>query len=239
MTGRFDTTTQKIGMLALAFTIFLVATLAGFAALAVAVILIGAASPFLVQALDMPSRPWWLLPTSLTAALLAALGVVVAIHQVSAEWWILPFVLFAVISGTSILSNMTKHRCALCHRRLGPHAITFGCPRCGLEVCDDSCWSFEHRRCRMCEENHVPILPSQSQWWDRYLGPRVQQGRCQLCMASPEQSDLRGCGHCHRPQCRDCWDQNNGECSRCGWVMPNLPEPLKTFAVHIPAQMEN
>jgi hypothetical protein len=178
------------------------------------------------------------LPAALTATLLAALGVLASIRGISTLLWCMAIALFGITSITAVVIKITRRRCTLCHRRLVPHAITFNCPRCGLEVCDEFCWSFDHRRCRMCEENHVPVLPAQSQWWDRQLGPRVLHGRCQICMASPEQADLRSCGHCHRPQCRDCWDQTNGECSRCGWIMPDLPQSLKTVAANLPAYLE-
>jgi hypothetical protein len=49
-------------------------------------------------------------------------------------------------------------------------------------------------------------------------------------MASLEQADLRHCGRCRRLQCRDCWDNLNGECARCGWTIPELPESLQWIA---------
>jgi hypothetical protein len=238
MTARSGTIAQISGLLAIAFTLSLIAGIAGSAALIAATVLIGVATPFVAYFCDINPVRWWILPTVLSVTFCVALVVLATTRHIGAFTWALPALLFAVIAIASLLSKMAKRRCALCHRRLGPHAITFDCPRCGLEVCDESCWNFEHRRCRMCEENHVPILPAQSQWWDRQLGPRVHQGRCQLCMASPEQADLRICSHCHRPQCRDCWDQANGECSRCGWTMPNLPKSLETVAVHLPAHLE-
>ncbi|HZU10972.1 MAG TPA: hypothetical protein VFA02_13795 [Pseudacidobacterium sp.] len=238
MTARSGTVAQVAGLLAIAFTVLLIAGIAGNVPLIVVMLLVGIATPFVASLCDVQFGQWWMLPAVLTATFCVSLAVLTAARHTGTVTWTLPLVLFAVISLAALLSRMTKRRCALCHRRLGPHAITFGCPRCGLEVCDEFCWNFEHRRCRMCEENRVPILPAQSQWWDRQLGPRVQHGRCQLCMASPEQSDLRSCGHCHRPQCRDCWDQTNGECSRCGWTMPNLPKSLETVAVHLPVHME-
>jgi hypothetical protein len=39
------------------------------------------------------------------------------------------------------------------------------------------------------------------QWWDRVLGPEATQGRCQVCMASFEQADLRHCGRWRRLEC--------------------------------------
>jgi hypothetical protein len=238
MTVRSGTLAQGAGLLAIVLTLFFLAGIAGLTVLGIATIVIGVAAPFLAYVCDIHPRRWWTLPLSLAVVSLFALGMLAVTRPIGAILCGLPLILFAIVWGTSVVSEMTKRRCSLCHRRLGPRAITFDCPRCGLEVCDESCWNFEHRRCRMCEENRVPILPAQSQWWDRHLGPRVQNGRCQLCMASSEQADLRTCGHCRRPQCRDCWDQANGECTRCGWTMPDLPKSLEAVAVHLPAHLE-
>lgn len=234
----FGIKAQRIGLLALAFSIFFIASLAGLLILAVVILLASIVAPFVTQRFDWKRQMWWVLPLSLSATLLLALGVLASIRVVSIPFWCMSIALFAIASMTSLAIRVTRRRCKLCNQRLGPHAITFNCPRCGLEVCDESCWKFEHRRCRMCEENHVPALPAQSQWWDRQLGLRVSNGRCQICMASPEQADLRNCGHCRRPQCRDCWDQANGECSRCGWTMPDLPQPLKSVAANLTVHLE-
>jgi hypothetical protein len=234
----FGTKAQCTGLLALVFSVFLIASLAGLPVLAAIILLTGTAAPFIMQRLDWKKQLWWVLPLSLAVTLLLALSILSAIRTVNILFWCLPIFLFATTVITSQLIKLTQRRCKLCNRRLGPHAITFNCPRCGLEVCDEHCWKFEQRRCRMCEENHVPALPAQNQWWDRQLGPRVFNGRCQICMASPEQADLRTCGHCRRPQCKDCWDQSNGECSRCGWTIPNLPQPLKTIAANLTVHLE-
>jgi hypothetical protein len=234
----FGTKAQRMGLLALAFSFFFIASLAGLPVLAAVVVLIGIAAPFVTQRFDWKRQMWWVLPVSLTAMLLLALGILASIRTVSMLLWCMSIVLFAIASITYVFIKITRRRCKLCNQRLGPHAITFNCPRCGLEVCDEHCWKFEQRRCRMCEENHVPALPAQNQWWDRQLGPRILNGRCQICMASPEQADLRNCGHCRRPQCRDCWDQANGECSRCGWTMPGLPQSLKAVAANLTASLE-
>jgi hypothetical protein len=144
------------------------------------------------------------------------------------QWWA-PAAAAAVTCSWLVYQTQNRRRCSLCNRRLGSSTLAFECPRCTLLVCADVCWDSDHLRCRLCVQNHVAILPAEPRWWDRQLGARVNQGRCQICMATPDQSDLRCCGHCGRPQCRDCWDQANGQCSRCHWIIPDLPEKLRAY----------
>lgn len=125
------------------------------------------------------------------------------------------------------IRRLRSRRCALCNRRLG-RDLALPCPRCGLTVCDN-CWVFETRRCRLCEQNKVPIFTPDARWWDRQLGPRTDYGRCQLCLTPAAETDLRACRKCGRPQCRDCWDAANGQCSRCRWTIEDLPETLRAF----------
>ena len=129
--------------------------------------------------------------------------------------------------------RLRSRRCALCNRRLGSE-LAFACPRCALLVCDN-CWVFESSRCRLCEQNKVPIFPPDARWWDRQLGPRTEHGRCQLCLAPAAEADLRPCRKCGRPQCRDCWDAVNGQCSRCKWTIEELPESLRPYVPAAPS----
>jgi hypothetical protein len=50
-------------------------------------------------------------------------------------------------------------------------------------------------------------------------------GRCTLCFRAADgrvaQWACIGCGH---GQCRSCWDDNNGQCSRCGWMIASSSE---------------
>jgi hypothetical protein len=136
----------------------------------------------------------------------------------------------AALAGGLIVAirNMSSRRCALCSRRIGG-GVAFHCPRCGLLVCEQNCWVFEHCRCRLCDENRVTVFTPDGRWWDKQFGPRVSYGRCQICMTPAEDIDLRVCGKCGRPQCRECWDFANGQCSRCHWVLADLPEHLRPF----------
>ena len=157
--------------------------------------------------------------------------------------WLAPLLACAVALGIVGIQRMNSKRCGLCNNRLGG-GVTFNCPRCQLLVCD-SCWVFERTRCQLCEQNKVPIFAPDGRWWDKQLGPRTAHGRCQLCMTSAEEADLRPCRHCGRPQCRDCWDAANGQCSRCQWTIEDLPEALQAYTVgaatpakdaHVPAR---
>jgi len=179
---------------------------------------------------ELNLRPPWMQYLLPVGASLAAVLVAFIAGSISdpLEWWA-PAAAGAISCSWFVYQTTTRRRCALCNRRLGSSALAFECPRCFLVVCADACWDSEHLRCRLCEQNHVAILPAEPRWWDRQLGARVSQGRCQICMATPDRADLRCCGHCGRPQCRDCWDQANGQCSRCHWVIPDLPEKLAPY----------
>ena len=178
-----------------------------------------------------PLARWWAAPLMLLLAGAAASGVVAAYGEQVTSWRILLLIPF-VSSGSSLLTRSLDHsmsrRCSLCNGRLqsGP---AFECPRCGLEVCEKRCWSYETLRCKLCLENEVPIFPADGRWWDRQLGPRFHQSRCRLCFAESAVADLRTCRRCGCPQCRNCWDTANGRCARCEWTIENLPAKLTRF----------
>ena len=173
--------------------------------------------------------PWW--KPLLVSTVSSLLGILIALLNPKTASWTLGFAPAAAFAtaGVIILSRRgAARRCALCNRRLGSD-LAFDCPRCGLLVCDQRCWNFNHCRCRLCEQNRVPIFSPDGRWWDKQLGPRVGFGRCQLCATGAEGVDLRACAKCGRPQCRPCWDYANGQCSRCGWTLGDLPSTLKVY----------
>jgi hypothetical protein len=140
-----------------------------------------------------------------------------------------PVLAFAVSGAVVLVPWRSRLRCALCGHGLGS-GVWFRCPRCGLAVCDRDCWDFDNLRCRLCQQNSVPMpVFTDINWWNQQLGPRLTQGRCQLCLASGSEADLRVCRNCGRPQCRACWDAANGRCNHCRWLIPDLPPLLRAY----------
>ena len=148
-------------------------------------------------------------------------------------WWSPAAATAVAVLWWAINSGLGK-RCHLCNRWLRRSVVSFPCPRCEFVVCEQ-CWEFDHLRCRLCEQNRVPVFPPDGRWWDNHLGARVNRGRCQICQTTSDQADLRACGRCGRPQCRECWDYANGQCSRCNWTMDDLPEALRPYMLKTPA----
>jgi hypothetical protein len=176
---------------------------------------------------DLPSR--WIKIAAPTLASAIAITVVYFATNGDPRLWSAPLTAAAAGVLIDLVQNMGKRRCALCTRRIT--GVAFNCPRCGLLVCEQNCWSFDTCRCRLCEQNRVPVFTPDGRWWDRQLGPRSTYGKCQLCLTAAEQADLRVCGKCGRPQCRECWDFSNGQCIRCQWTLDDLPPALREFMV--------
>jgi len=216
-----------LGLIFLQLVLGLTLPLAGlFTGILIALISLGLFRFFEVEF----TRPWW--PVALPAAM-SLLGIVILFVSTSGSplyLWFAPL-LAALTSGAIVLvQNLDRRRCSLCNRRIGGD-VAFTCPRCGMLVCERECWDFERCRCRLCEQNRVPILPTEGRWWDRHFGARSPLGRCQVCAATAQDADLRVCAHCGRPQCRGCWDYTNGQCAHCQWVVADLPAPLQEYVV--------
>lgn len=177
--------------------------------------------------IELP-QPWIaLLPVTLASALGVGLW---TLPRENSEpfYWAVPVVATLLLGGVLWWRSRGTQRCGLCNTRLDGK-VAFGCPRCGMQVCEDNCWQFEKLRCRLCVQNQVPLFPSSKQWWDKNVGLATKFGRCQHCQAPPEEAELRSCPKCGRPQCLECWDDGNGLCTRCGWRVNELPEALKAF----------
>jgi hypothetical protein len=134
---------------------------------------------------------------------------------------------FGIVALRNILRGAL---CQICGERLRG-LLSFSCPRCRLIACEN-CWLFERGRCRLCDTNQVPLLPSDYNWWQDRFGSQTRGGRCALCLRATDwEVSHWPCGHCGNSQCRLCWDDNNGECSRCGWILPGLPSEINEYAV--------
>lgn len=170
---------------------------------------------------------------SLVAIAASILGLVLAItgtgisHPKAA--WLAPLLAALPLVIPAIAVTLRSARCELCHARLRG-LLSFSCPRCHLIACEN-CWQFERGRCRICETNQVPLFPLDLEWWQEHFGSQARDGKCALCFRAADWSVAHwACVNCGHTQCRVCWDDNNGQCSRCGWIIPGLPPELTEFA---------
>lgn len=226
------------GLLVLMASLQFVACLLGPAAALPVAVLLGVGITLLWLRLELVGTRPWLSPLLFTAVAILAVTTTELSLRSSFATWFAPLMLGAASAVTLYFQLQSRARCGLCDRRLGRGALAFRCPRCTQTVCDETCWDFEHRRCRLCLEQRVPILPVQESWWLRVTGPRAQNGRCSLCLGAADAVDLRLCPNCRRPQCRPCWDFSNGECARCGTALPDLPASLTMAVVQVPADTQ-
>jgi hypothetical protein len=142
--------------------------------------------------------------------------------------WVAPLLAALPTGALALKIGPRWARCQLCHARLR-RLLSFSCPRCHLIACEN-CWEFERGRCHLCETNQVPLFPLEFSWWQERFGSQTHSGRCVLCLRTADGKvahwPCAGCGH---SQCRSCWDDNNGQCSRCGWTIPGLPTDVSEF----------
>jgi hypothetical protein len=225
----------------IAATLFLaviqfVAALAGAAAGLVAGLLVGLAAIPLLSLVDAEPVSYWIAPVAAFAA--SCTGVAIRLVASAPEelqlLLLAPLVAGGAAAAVRTFREAASRKCRLCNQRLG-RAITFVCPRCGLEVCESRCWEFDGLRCRLCAQNEVPLFPAEEAWWRQMFGNRLNRGRCQLCKDESLSADLRACPQCGRPQCRRCWDQANGQCQHCRWTAPDLPPELSQLMTTGPA----
>jgi len=168
----------------------------------------------------------------IAAAAASLLGIVLAEAGSGVTYtpaaWSAP-VLAALLPGAPALSIVLRGaRCQFCHTRLR-HLLSFSCPRCHLVACEN-CWQFERGRCSVCDANQVPLFPLDFIWWQQHFGSQVHGGRCVLCLRPADWSVAHwACGGCGHNQCRSCWDDNNGQCSRCRWIVPDLPAAVSEY----------
>lgn len=226
MKTSFERVALLAGLLVLVGSVQFCCGIAGALLAIPAALALGVGATLLWFHFDLPAGRSWLPPVLLAGVVLLASAVLELAFQPEFAGWF-AFLAAGLGSGATVAWTLRNRvRCNLCNRRLASGALTFRCPRCTQQVCEETCWSFEHRRCTLCLEQRVPVLPVETSWWSRVAGPRVPQGRCQVCLVAADAADLRACPRCRRPQCRDCWDFRNGECARCEAALPDLPASL-------------
>lgn len=140
----------------------------------------------------------------------------------------------AAVAAAWLLAAMTAQRqqapCFICKNAAGDQR--FHCPRCHQVICArPTCWIARHARCRWCDEREVVAFPTTEPWWSARVGARAAHGECAICFKDANERDLRECRQCHWPMCRRCWDLQNGRCSHCDWVMPDLPPELAAYVM--------
>lgn len=225
------------GLLVLVGSLQFVCGIGGAAAGLPAALVLGVGATLLWYQFDLPAARPWLPPVLLAGVVGLASAVLEVGLRPDFALWFAFLVAGGASAATAVLLVRSRKRCNLCDRRLSTQAMVFCCPRCTQQVCEESCWNFEHRRCALCLEQRVPVLPIESAWWTRVAGPRATQGRCQVCLAAaglpPDGADLRPCPRCRRPQCRECWDFRNGECARCNTALPDLPASLGSIVAGV------
>jgi len=223
------TSAQTAAVGALLGLLYYAVTMAGSAVVTLlAAVGAGSLSVLVVQEARMRTKPR--LPGSVLVAgggtlAGAVLGVTVQPDPIP---WV--GVVLAVLSAWTVHQVWRSHlspRCSICKR---PVQVLVTCPRCRQCVCGSrDCWFAAHARCRLCEERDVIALPLSNHWWIEQLGKPVTTGACQHCLKEAAGNVLHECGRCHWTTCRRCWDYNNGRCSRCGWIIPGLPETLRSY----------
>jgi hypothetical protein len=102
------------------------------------------------------------------------------------------------------------------------------CPRCRQKFCGKSdCWEARGFRCQRCHQNDVLLMNLRDeQWWTKRFRNRVSSGNCMKCLTASANADVHECGQCHWQMCRRCWDLDNFQCRKCGWIPAGLPEAL-------------
>lgn len=224
------------GVLILLLSLQFGAALAGGWVALPAALLLSAGAVWLWLHFQLPTGGDWAPP--LVCALLCGLAAAVVSLALHPDFpGLFTFVPAALGGGLAVYAvRRSQARCGLCNHRLPSGSLVFTCPRCSLQVCEERCWNFDHRRCQLCLEQRVHLLPTDERWWTRVAGPRNHHDRCQMCRGAADQVDLRLCPKCRRAQCRDCWDQNNGDCARCGTALPDLPASLHQTVASTVAQ---
>ena len=167
MNSRLERNALLAGLLVLTYCVQFGLTLAGASVALPGALLLGIGVALLWLQFELSStRPWIPVVAIASAVFLSTLTTQIAFRNVFAEWF--TFLAAAVGSaGVLFISLRNRARCNLCDRRLASQSVAFRCPRCAQTVCEETCWSFEHRRCTLCLEHRVHLLPLENSWWNK------------------------------------------------------------------------
>ena len=232
MNGRLERAAMLAGVFILLLSAQFCACLAGGAASIIGAMLLSVAATWLWHRFDLPAGGVWVQPLICSVAVLLSVALTEVTLRPDFFAWFSPLAAALGSGVTLAILRRSEQHCSLCNRPLALHDVVFSCPRCKQQVCEEVCWQHDYRRCRLCLEHRVSVLPLDEGWWLRNAGPRTMHDRCTVCRAAPNQADLRNCPKCRRPQYRDCWDFHNGECQRCGTALPHLPASLTITVTH-------
>jgi hypothetical protein len=141
-----------------------------------------------------------------------------------------------ISSGVAIWSRSRVQSEVCFHHRLRLTSV-FQCPRCRQKFCGKSdCWSSRGVRCQRCQQHEVLLFNVHDElWWTERFGQRVNSGSCMKCLSAAANSQVQECGQCHWQMCRRCWDLDNCQCRKCGWMPDGLPETLTVLMPVRPA----
>ena len=144
------------------------------------------------------------------------------------NWAAIPVALFT--SAAAIWLRPKAHS-EVCFQHRVRLTTVFECPRCRQKFCGKSdCWNSRGVRCQRCQQNEVPVFDLRNDhWWTKRFGKRVTSGSCMKCLSTAANTQVHECGQCHWQMCRRCWDLDNGQCRKCGWMPEGLPEPLRVL----------
>ena len=132
-----------------------------------------------------------------------------------------------ITSGVSMWFR-PRGRSETCFQHRVRLTTVFQCPRCRQKFCGNSdCWDSRGVRCQRCRRNEVLLSnPRDENWWTKRFRNRISSGNCMKCLAAAANADVQECGQCHWQMCRRCWDLENCQCRKCGWMPQGLPETL-------------
>ncbi len=219
----------------LAATVFVMAVLQFFSALGGLWFALGAALllPFvtlnLMRFFEAHLERAWLIAAPVVASAVGILIWALSHPSMDVLFWFCPAASWALMAFVVWWQDRDARRCGLCNSRLAG-AVSFACPRCGLNVCDQKCWDFERLRCRLCVQNDRwsripagwPLVGSE--FWAGQRNTAFSRSR----QTSGKDTELQ-LSQVRAPAVPRLLGRFERMSSRCKWVTQALPETLKAY----------